>query len=549
MTRKYCTIICFILMLVTQLLIIVHFAEQKSGYDIDEIFSYGLANNNYGPTYNDIPQYYNHWHSSEVYKNYVTVQKNERFQYGFVYHNQQLDVHPPLYYLLLHTVSSFFPNVFSKWIGLSLNFAGWVIMQILLYLISRNVFKNYWLALLPCFFWGFSAAAISLTLFIRMYALLTCLTLLVTLIAFHVISHKKISLGLSLTLFLTVLVGFLTQYYFLIYLFFLSFAIAFILLIKKRWMNLLKCATCVILSIASGLLIFPSAIHQILLNQRGQQTRANFFDISIFKQHLTQFNALTNSQLYGGFLKPLVVFLLFSILIWLITHFFITRKVRFNREKQALSITTTRLTQNEIVSSLNQRIINFFILLFTSIGYYLVVIKISPYQVGRYVYPIFPQLALLTIYSLSLGIYVFCRNTRMVAGVLIILSIFTSLFGIGGKHIEIMNTYDKQITVAPQYFKDDCLLVGLNKNVSKTNSIILQLLKYRRILPTSDRHLDHISQAVLKPKGLTSSVIIYVNKDVDTQIVINKVIKATSFNSMVKLPDTRFFHVYKISRE
>ena len=47
----------------------------------------------------------NEWLSGEVLKNYLTVQKGERFSFGSVYYNMACDMHPPLYFFALQFLS------------------------------------------------------------------------------------------------------------------------------------------------------------------------------------------------------------------------------------------------------------------------------------------------------------------------------------------------------------------------------------------------------------------------------------------------------------
>ena len=57
------------------------------------------------------------WNSPEDFNEYLAVSPDDRFDYAQVYENQIIDAsHPPLYYALVHTVCSFFPGVFSKWL-------------------------------------------------------------------------------------------------------------------------------------------------------------------------------------------------------------------------------------------------------------------------------------------------------------------------------------------------------------------------------------------------------------------------------------------------
>ena len=77
-------------------------AVRKEGFFLDEIYSYGLANSSYAPFLN---WYYNGEHSfdgnlpeavfeQQDFVNYISVQKNDRFNYASVYYNQTQEIHP-----------------------------------------------------------------------------------------------------------------------------------------------------------------------------------------------------------------------------------------------------------------------------------------------------------------------------------------------------------------------------------------------------------------------------------------------------------------------
>ena len=62
-----------------------------------------------------------HTPGTSVYDDYMKVQNGQRFDYVNVWRNQTNDVHPPLYYALIHTICSVFPNKFSKWFAAGIN--------------------------------------------------------------------------------------------------------------------------------------------------------------------------------------------------------------------------------------------------------------------------------------------------------------------------------------------------------------------------------------------------------------------------------------------
>ena len=113
------------------------FAGRKSGMFIDEIYAYGLSNSHYAPFLTDIKdgEMVGKTFTRQELFDYVAVTDGERFDAGSVYYNQVHDVHPPLHYWLLNAVCSLFPDTFSKWTGLALNYV--------LYMLTMFVPEDY----------------------------------------------------------------------------------------------------------------------------------------------------------------------------------------------------------------------------------------------------------------------------------------------------------------------------------------------------------------------------------------------------------------------
>lgn len=223
-----------IILVLAQILVICFFSAEKIGYHIDEIFTYELSNSTSGN--NDILGTINHdekfgrdWFSGDEIRSYLVVDDGERFRYSSVLANQEADVHPPLYYLIFHTVCSFFPGVFSKWFGLSINIIFFIVIDILLYFLAKKLSNNGNVAILSVAIYGFSVGAINTVTFIRMYALLTLWVVLFVYLHLPLqnLSHiekwhvkAKIPIKFWIPLAIVTILGTLTQYYFLIFAFF-----------------------------------------------------------------------------------------------------------------------------------------------------------------------------------------------------------------------------------------------------------------------------------------------------------------------------------------
>ena len=61
------------------------------------------------------------WIDAERFRDYLTVGKDDGFNYLSVYFNVKDDNHPPLHFMLLHTMSSLFRGTVSPFVGCFLN--------------------------------------------------------------------------------------------------------------------------------------------------------------------------------------------------------------------------------------------------------------------------------------------------------------------------------------------------------------------------------------------------------------------------------------------
>ena len=98
------------------ILMIIKIAKKRD-YHIDEIFSYGLSNQHAHLAFEE-GQYES---PIKLFNNYLTANKNSRFNFTRVWENQAKDIHPPFYYILLHSICSLFPGKFSRWYAGSIN--------------------------------------------------------------------------------------------------------------------------------------------------------------------------------------------------------------------------------------------------------------------------------------------------------------------------------------------------------------------------------------------------------------------------------------------
>ncbi|MCX4306694.1 MAG: hypothetical protein OSJ69_12940 [Acetatifactor sp.] len=304
--RKY--LIFFVILWVLQMAAAFWFCTKKQGFHEDEYYTYYSTSRTNGFYVED-----GKWMDRDAYRDEFVVLPGQRFQYGLVRQVQSWDVHPPMYYWVFHTVASLSPDVFSKWIGLSVNlfFHGinLILLSYLSYLVSEGDGK---LAFWASFVYGFSPAAMSGVVFIRMYEMLTVFVLLCAVLhmrAYRSLKNKETEAGkLSVLRELfpmaaVTYIGFLTQYYYFIFLFFLAAAFCVWLLWRDR--NIWNCLRYGVFQAAAfvlAYLTYPAFPGQMFRGQRGAQATESFFDLSNTFDRLSFFGDLMNRFVFGGLL-------------------------------------------------------------------------------------------------------------------------------------------------------------------------------------------------------------------------------------------------------
>lgn len=413
------------------------FCLQKNGFFIDEQYSYGLSNSQNTPFFSDLKgSLCGHTFSGQDAFDYLTVNSQDAFDYASVYYNQTQDVHPPLFYFLLHTVSSVFQNSFSKWIGIGLNIVFFVLTILLLYHITKNLFASKGIALCAVFLYGLNTMAISTLLMVRMYMLLTCLTVLLVFVLVK-LNQKQVWYRYIFVA-VTIFSGLLTQYYYVFYAFFLCGFYCIYLLRKKQIKNTVIFALSALLGVVAFYLVFPSCIHHLLGDSAVSGVNST--------KNLKSFaDCIIRIVTFGG---AMAYYSLPAVFVAIGSVFVCLRNRKGLKEKY------------------KNKLFNFVPLLYIvpAILAFFVVSIISPYTVTRYIYNLVPVFILGICFLLNLAKHSLDEKkpnkTAITAGLLAI-SVVCSLF------IQPSNVYaeykNQPEQLAP-YTGQPCVYVTLNKD-------------------------------------------------------------------------------------
>ncbi len=510
--------ICFL-----QILACLYYGNQKSFLFVDELFSYASAN------YKDkegteLPQ--NEWENEEWYDKYVTVDPEHRFEYAIPYKNQISDVHPPLFYLLLHTSCSLIPGKFSYWTGIGWNILFLIGCTVILYFLGKEIFSSQIAGLLSAFLFGITYGGLNIMLYIRMYVLLTFLTLLHVLVQVKYFEKEEIPFKAYIFLSLTLVGGVLTHYYFLLAAFAACAWYTVKLLLSKKYLYLSWYLASIFISAAISLGIYPSMWTHIFKGGRGVEAGANFLSFQGYWEDLKVMWKILDGQLFTRMLIPLLgLLLLLAVLLY--------------RNKRKAEI-------------MNAKII---FLGFVAVFYFLLLTKITPYLMDRYIVPIYPLIYLLAV-GCTYRIFLSFGPRRVV--------MFLCLAGFGGLSLvhltlsELHYTLKTETTarrsVVDTYAENYAVYITEEKPLHKHYDA-MQILKgyrgfYYMTAPVSGQETEKVKRDMGILEG-EKDVVLYVDKEQEFEeirLFLEKVIPEIDEEDIQVLNSDTDWNVYLIER-
>ena len=440
------------------------FINQKQGFHEDEIFSYGSSNYKYDNVfrwfgyaeanqdilYNQVLQGNfikridnlvkfikdpNQFQKNEILAqeiptfrtkddalDYLAIQQEDIFNYFSVYYNQSRDVHPPLFYFLVHFTSTLFYNQFSKYIIFALNLLFFIGTLITIKKIMDKL-NHKELTIPTMILYGASMGAISTVMFQRMYMMLTFFSLLYL---YYIIKFIKDDFKIKDKFFfvLTIICGFLTQYYFCIYIVLIFLILAIYLLVNKQLKKCWDFFKPHILAAIIGILFYPFCIEDIFFSYRGigsTDNKTNTF--------------LENLQYYGE--QIINLFSLQNIFIFLIIILII--------------VLIYKIIKKQLPKIQRQDKLNLTVIILPIIIFIVIVSKIAPFlgenYTSRYIMLLFPIIAIASFYIIS---FIF-NNKKTLFIITLVVSLCLSINGlINSTPVYLYKDYGKVMELAQE---------------------------------------------------------------------------------------------------
>lgn len=241
----------------------------------DEIYTYILSNSdNEFLTFQLEPgRWYLNGETNQI------LSANEGFDFAQVMLNNKGDVHPPMYYFVIHFMSVLVSGSSSKWIGLAANWIFAVITLIFLFVFICQVTGYRSLAYAMCLVYVSSPAIISMNMLIRMYAMFSMWVFLFLYILYWIYKGKKNVLMYFLLAAVTFL-GFLTQYYFAIICILISFFYGINCLLKRQWKEIFVYAGSLAAAVIAATVFWKTWIKHMFSGYLGGAVVENAFNFA-----------------------------------------------------------------------------------------------------------------------------------------------------------------------------------------------------------------------------------------------------------------------------
>ena len=376
------------------------------------------------------------WIDRDTFEAYLTTGQRDSFNVLSVYFNVKDDNHPPIHFMLLHLVASLFPGKISVWMGCVINVAS--LLGICICMIKgANLLEEHnvvpkgkgkaW-AICAMLLYGLSAGAFATTLLIRMYGVMTFLCVW----TFYIHIKKYLTGSFdkkNVMLIIITVAGFLTQYFFLFYCIILAVVTVILLFATKRkkegWIYIRSMC----IAAVAGVTIFPFAISDVFSSGRGVEALNNLKGgLADFAERIQAFGSIVLQRCFSFTGIGLAILILLAV-------YFIVR------------ICVQKCSCKWLVAMLVVPVLGFFIL----------VSKMSPMYVDRYIMAAFPFVSMMAAAAL---VDVASRTKKLYMPLLILMvTVYgaVAIYSYDGTYL--YKGYESQLALAEEYGELPCICI------------------------------------------------------------------------------------------
>jgi hypothetical protein len=503
-------IVLLIVIVVVQIFSILYWTDQRKDFFGDEIGSILNATNlideydagnigsmTWGKSIKE------KWLPSNYFFNVLSVQPKERFRYDIVSASSKEDIfHPPFYNYQLHTIFSLFTNAFNKWIGIIPNLIWFILTAFLLYFASKSLLNDR-TALLPVILWGFSSGAISDTYLMRDYMSATVFSTALLFLSYRFIDRENIRIKDCFLLAVVVCLSLLSHYSISVYV----FLVAGVLFCYFAYKKLYKVLRNLIIGVSVGFActqLLWSSFFPAIFRQAGNR------EIWPISKILMFFVDRIGEELFYLWDKTLILLIVLALVVLFV------KVARYMSAKNMLAITETKIV-------IKAKLLNFrdlidgnlvkVIILFVPIAYMFIVARTITQVEARYIFCIYPAVALLSIVILDRfsGLFL-SQNIKNIVLPAIILSLVLFTFGYKKRYLEYFYPVDTS-AVAKTYADSKFIAVSLREGWLPINILSFAAQNNAQGYVLYVENEEDIEQKLVKPLSQiknSEEVVIYI---------------------------------------
>lgn len=553
-SRRYAFLL--LLVIIFQIVVILYYTFERHNFMVDEVWTFNTSNHYYFPfLFQSTEPYMNRWLPSSFWSGSLVVDPNHTFSYGSVFYNMSLDCQPPFYFIVIHTVCSFFPGEFSRWFGIVPNLIFFVLAQLTFYGVGLKIFGKNSVALALCLVYGSCWGTINNVMLIRMYMMLTFFALLDYLVHLQMLKEASELQSSKKTLFLIYffsIFGFLTHYLFIFYATYLFFGTVILLLLYERAYIIKPYLLTLFSALLSCLLINPCIPAQFMGKTGATYGNAawhNLTQASDFMFRGVVMSKLVSQDLLGHKARLFILLLLLLAFVKIIpiiqknVSLDITDMVTVAYKKVSRSFT--------IFSRFDAILSGVFLAAFISAAYFLTISKIVLFYENRYMYVIYPLL-IICLFSLLYNLLnrlELKQELSLAIAVLIILGLNVNYYS--RRNIKFLDdSYPKMLETISREYSDVNMITVVNS--PNWWPIVGNLLLFREVSNTlmmGEHQLPEIKRIVDSRPTNPNSFLIYRGYNCNTKPkeFLELVAKASGYGKHKKV-GSKFGEIYLFSR-
>jgi len=378
-------ILIYTLLFTAYFFILCLFMHEKSNLHMDEVSSYCGANNSLNNSISIDPVFvFKYEDAAEPWISQMTVQRGHEFDYKNVASLIKYDNHPPLYFMMLHTVSSFFPGRFSKWFagGINIFFCLLTLCCVIkiAYILTKNDLCTFIVSSLFCL----SSGVLSAATYLRMYLPGMFFVTFMTLILLYGLTHENWLF--YITAFCCAFLGVMTHYYIAVYYFAVSIVYTVYMAVTRNCKRTLLYVLDMIAAAIAFMFANPSFFNNLFYGyDRNDEVINNL--TSTFAEKMIKIRhcaSIVDTQLFGGLFKYILIIIVLMTIV----------AICIRKKKQ------------KTIEHNNTGIIVFLIPLISTVFYMILVSIMTVYETPRYFYPIY---AVLMVSVVALFFNIACK--------------------------------------------------------------------------------------------------------------------------------------------